>query len=88
MRPVQNEKRSCFHCDLLKTCDRSIRGDRFTFGLENFETEPISISNFSVKTEDGDYLALTGEPEKQEEKLKMEETGTDYSDDYEDGEEA
>ena len=44
--------------------------------------------NFSVKTEDGDYLALNGEPEKQEEKLKMEETGTDYSDDYEDEEEA
>ena len=37
--------------------------------------------DLSVKTEDGDYLALTEESEKKE--LKMEEAGTDYSDDYE-----
>ena len=38
------------------------------------------MTTLSVQTEDGDYLALTGESEKKE--LNMKEAGTDYSDDY------
>ena len=38
--------------------------------------------SLSVQTEDGDYLALTGQPKKQEEDSKLEEAGTDYSEDY------
>merc|ERR1711934_578947 len=45
--------------------------------LMSEETEP-----HLVQTEDGDYLALTGQPKKLEEDLKLEEAGTDYSEDY------
>ena len=38
--------------------------------------------SLSVQTEDGDYLALTDQPKKQEEDSKLEEAGIDYSEDY------
>ena len=50
-------------------------------GLRLFNKTCIN-DDLSVQTEDGDYLALTGQPKKQEEDLKLEEAGTDYSEDY------
>ena len=51
------------------------------FGLRLFNKTCIN-DDLSVQTEDGDYLALTGQPKKLEEDLKLEEAGTDYSEDY------
>ena len=50
-------------------------------GLRLFNKTCIN-DDLSVQTEDGDYLALTGQPKKLEEDLNLEEAGTDYSEDY------
>ena len=76
------------------------RLSQFGFGLRGLGLRLFNKTcindDLSVQTEDGDYLALTGQPKKQEEDLKLEEAGTDYSedygedyeDDYEEGEQA
>ena len=65
----------------LKHVIVTLEGTESHLGLLHFiETKPTSMTTLSVQTEDGDYLALTGESEKKE--INMKEAGTDYSDDY------